>query len=250
MLPSMDKQGIPESQGGPQRRVYPPAEVQARLEVSASGLRRLAGIYERTMGPLPRDERGRVWPEEAVEELEHARALVHEQRAVSIEAALRGQEGPESVTGDASWPGPYPDPGAVLQGRQDVGAAILEELRALRMLVEEQNHRIAELEEVVRASPGRELEPGEGPATVAGPDEEALRDEPQAAAAVPEASVGEPDSSRTLGDAQTGISSSVVDSSTTMDRPEERNVSTWQRVLTWFGFGESEGRGPGAGRRP
>ncbi len=239
MLPSMDEQGIPESQGGPQRRVYPPAEVQARLEVSASGLRRLAGIYERTMGPLPRDERGRVWPEEAVEELERARALVHEQRAVSIEAALRGQEGPESVTGDASWPGPYPDPGAVLQGRQDVGVAILEELRALRMLVEEQNHRIAELEEVVRG--GRELEAEDHPATVARPDEEASRDEPQTATAVPEAAVGETDLTGASGDAQMDISRSVEEESTVEYRPEDRGGSAWRRVLTWFGFGGREG---------
>ncbi|HVF02791.1 MAG TPA: hypothetical protein VNA27_15815 [Rubrobacteraceae bacterium] len=83
-------EGIPKGQE--QRRVYPPSEVQARLEVSASGLRRLAGIYERTVGSLPRDERGRVWPEDAVEALEDARAMVRESRAVSIEAALRGQE--------------------------------------------------------------------------------------------------------------------------------------------------------------
>ena len=95
----MDESSDPRPQELPEpgpdtRRVYPPAEVQARLEVSASGLRRLAGIYERTVGQLPRDERGRVWPEEAVEQLERARAIVRDQRAVSIEAALRlDQEG-------------------------------------------------------------------------------------------------------------------------------------------------------------
>jgi hypothetical protein len=90
MLDHMGDEGI--SEGQEQRRVYPPHEVQSRLAVSASGLRRLAGIYERTMGPLPRDERGRMWPEDAVEALEDARTLVRESRGISIEAALRGQE--------------------------------------------------------------------------------------------------------------------------------------------------------------
>lgn len=131
------------------RRVYPPAEVQARLEVSASGLRRLAGIYERAVGPLPRDERGRVWPEEAVDELERARALVRDQRAVSIEAALRGQDAPHDASG-------APVEGDLAQGHREPLAAILDELRKLRELVEEQNRRIAELEGTVRT--GRELE--------------------------------------------------------------------------------------------
>lgn len=57
------------------------------------------------------------------------------------------------------------------------------------MLVEEQNRRITELEEAVRSEAGRELEP--------------LRDEQQAATAVPEVSVGDggltlPESPETL----------------------------------------------------
>jgi hypothetical protein len=126
------------------RRVYPPGEVQARLAVSASGLQRLAGIYERTVGPLPCDERGRLWPEEVVDALEAAK----EQRAVSIEATLRGQDLLESAPKAASGTQiPHQSPGGSLQDRIDVGAAILEELR---VLVEEQNRRIAKLEETVR----------------------------------------------------------------------------------------------------
>ncbi|MDP9477613.1 MAG: hypothetical protein M3R38_18335 [Actinomycetota bacterium] len=134
------------------RRVYPPHEVRLRLEVSASGLRRLAGIYERSMGPLPRDERGRVWPEEVVEVLEQARAAVREQRAVSIEAALRGQETPQG--GVEATAGPPAT--SSQEAPTDVGAAILEELRGLRRLVEEQNRRIGELEASVRGT-SREL---------------------------------------------------------------------------------------------
>ncbi len=128
--------------------------------MSASGLRRLAGIYERSVGPLPRDERGRVWPAEAIGALEAARAAVREQRAASIEAALRAQDVPHDV---AAGPGEGGVPVRPAEGSHaDVGpaAAILEELRALRGLVEEQSRRIGELEEAVRT--GRELSAAEG----------------------------------------------------------------------------------------
>jgi hypothetical protein len=135
MLDHMGDEGI--SEGQEQRRVYPPHEVQSRLAVSASGLRRLAGIYERTMGPLPRDERGRMWPEDAVEALEDARTLVRESRGISIEAALRGQE----VRGAAE---PYPATQRPSRGDIDPGAAILQELRGLREAVSEQNLLLTE----------------------------------------------------------------------------------------------------------
>jgi hypothetical protein len=146
--------------GAEPRRVYPPAEVQGRLGVSASGLRRLAGIYERAVGPLSRDERGRVWPAEAIGALEAARAAVREQRAVSIEAALRARDVPHDV---AAGPGEGGVSARTAEGSHaDVGpaAAILEELRALRELVEEQSRRIGELEDAVRT--GRELPAAEG----------------------------------------------------------------------------------------
>ncbi len=208
MLLCMGEEGIPEGQGEPQqRRVYPPAEVQARLEVSASGLRRLAGIYERTVGPLPRDERGRVWPEDAVKALEDARALVRESRAVSIEAALRGHE----VLHDAE---PYPATQRPSRGDTDPGAAILEELRALRGAIEEltrreeeHTRRISELEEAVRT--GRELE---APGGLAG-DEESVE-------------VLEEETRR----------SDVLDNPQEEVRPEIRR-GPWRRVLAWFGFG-------------
>ncbi len=176
MLAAVEDRERPEGEiagDAASRRVYPPSEVQGRLGVSASGLRRLAGIYERSVGPLPRDERGRVWPEESVEVLEQARAAVREQRAVSIEAALRGQETPQGDTADPGRVNVPNVPEAPFGGpRADTNAAraILEELRALRALVEEQNRRIGELEEAVRT--GRELPepaappdaPGDAPA--------------------------------------------------------------------------------------
>ena len=56
-------------------------------------MRRLATVYEKVYGPLPRDQRqGRVYSEEAVERLERAREMVRAGRSTSIEAALRGEE--------------------------------------------------------------------------------------------------------------------------------------------------------------
>src|SRR5215207_8384443 len=116
-----------QQEGQHTQRLFSPSEVQTRLEVSASGLRRLAGIYERTVGPLPRDERGRVWPEDAVHSLEDARALVRESRAVSIEAALRGQELDHEAAAEH-----FPATQKPSRGDIDARAAVLEEVRGLR----------------------------------------------------------------------------------------------------------------------
>ena len=203
-------------EGQEPRRVYPPHEVQARLEVSASGLRRLAGIYERTVGPLPRDDRGRVWPEDAVHALEDARALVRESRAVSIEAALRGQE----VAHDAE---PYPATQRPSGAATDAGAAILEELRALREMVEEQNRRISELEEAVRT--GRALEASPDTAPVPSPVEPSLGPPPAA-----------PDVSGKIPPADEGADAATKPGEATEPRSGERGF--WKRVADWFGFGE------------
>lgn len=73
-------------------RLLSPREVAERLGVSASGLRRLAVIYTRAGGELPRDprSRSRLWPRRAVEELSFARSLVATRSAASIEEALVG----------------------------------------------------------------------------------------------------------------------------------------------------------------
>ena len=206
----MEEERPPEGQE--QRRVYPPHEVQARLEVSASGLRRLAGIYERTIGPLPRDERGRVWPEDAVEALEDARTLVRESRAVSIEAALRGQElDPGAET--------YPATQRPSREATDAGAAILEELRALRKLVEEQNRRISGLEEAVRT--GRELEA----VPIPSPVEPSLGPPPAS-----------PDVAGKIPPADGGTDTVSVPGEETTE-PAPHDPGPWRRVLAWFGFG-------------
>ncbi len=58
--------------------------------VSASGLRRLAPIYEAVHGELPRKPRSnnRLWPQIAVERLQRARLLVEQERHRTILDAL------------------------------------------------------------------------------------------------------------------------------------------------------------------
>lgn len=225
-----DREGTGEgiAGGAEPRRVYPPHEVQDRLGVSASGLRRLAGIYERSVGPLPRDERGRVWPEESIEVLEEARAAVREQRAISIEAALRGQEMHHGASGTPGRVDVPEAPFGGLRGVQEPAAAILEELRALRELVEEQNRRIGELEEAVRT--GRELPaaktetaPGRPEATPEG----STRGEPHRG---PETAPERPEGERREGTDDEGRAYAGVEDEARVEG------SSWRRVRAWFGF--------------
>lgn len=107
------------SQDDPQY-VMPPKEAARQLGVAASTLRRLAPTYEAVHGPLPweGDEAGggRLWPAEAVERVQDARALVAEGRAKSLESALR------ALAGGA------PPPSGVLS-RPDEATALIEALR-------------------------------------------------------------------------------------------------------------------------
>ncbi len=136
-----------------------------RIGVSGQRLRQLARSYERVRGELPRDERGRVWPEKAVEELERARELVRIGRATGIEQALRGE-----LTAEVTGMQPAT--------REPMAGDIVElagELRALRQAVEEQNRimqavaeRLEDLERVGREK--REPASGEpDPAASGGP---------------------------------------------------------------------------------
>lgn len=67
-----------------------PGDVARRLGVSSSGLRRLAAVYAEVYGPLQKDAGGtsRLWPPEAVDRLERARALMAAGQARSIKDAL------------------------------------------------------------------------------------------------------------------------------------------------------------------
>lgn len=61
-----------------------------QVGVSASGLRRLAPIYEQVHGELPRKPRSnnRLWPQAALERLTAARQLVEQERYRTISDAL------------------------------------------------------------------------------------------------------------------------------------------------------------------
>lgn len=71
-----------------------PTTAAQRLGISASGLRRLAPIYESVFEELPRkgsgaeNKRAYLWPEEAVERLQSARQLVELERYKTISDAL------------------------------------------------------------------------------------------------------------------------------------------------------------------
>lgn len=66
-----------------------PKMVAERLQVSSSGLRRLAAIYEGVHGALPKDPMGgRLWSPQAVARLEAAKALVDAGRVKSVREAL------------------------------------------------------------------------------------------------------------------------------------------------------------------
>lgn len=110
----------------------PPKEVAKRLGVSASGLRRLATLYEGLYGPLPRAipsdaSSSRVWPAEAVERLDAARSLIASGRAKSIQDALTALE--TGDTGQSEGLAAMPTQ-AVLQG--EALAILIEELRGMR----------------------------------------------------------------------------------------------------------------------
>lgn len=119
-----------------------PGAVQERLEVKGAGLRRLATLYERVHGSLPRDQRqGRLYPEEAVQRLEHARDDVRAGRYSNIESALRGVVAVEGVEVQTESH----------EATQRNLEALTEEIRLLRGAVEAQTRRLEALEEENRA---------------------------------------------------------------------------------------------------
>jgi len=163
-------------EGGPpegfaQREVRAPADVAGDLGVSSSGLRRLALIYERVHGDLPRDPRlGRMWPTEAIERLALAREEVQAGRAVSIEAALAALR---VLPGQPSAPVQRPQAQAVPREPLE---AMVEEMKLLRGAVEGMSRRLAaqerenrELRETI--SRERELPPGERSGAMAHADQ-------------------------------------------------------------------------------
>ena len=127
------------------RSINTPGMVAEQLGVSPSGLRRLASIYAEAYSELPRDgANNRLWPTEAVERLEAARALVQAGQARSIKEALKAVErGVEAPVG-------------VLEGAS-TGMAIgvlVNELRALRQEVGELRRQNGALQKALEAPQG------------------------------------------------------------------------------------------------
>jgi hypothetical protein len=125
-----------------EQKVFGAGDVAKQLDISLPSLRRLAVVYERVYGELPRDDRGRLWPEEAVARLQAARAAAGEGRAASVEAALRAGDGGGVVVVDRR----YPAPSKAADVRADALEKLLEELRVLRGAVEGMSRRLATME--------------------------------------------------------------------------------------------------------
>ena len=73
--------------------LLPPALAARALGVSPATLRRYAALWERLVGPLPRDPRGgRLWPKEALARLRAAREA-HLREGLPLEEALSRVQG-------------------------------------------------------------------------------------------------------------------------------------------------------------
>ena len=112
---------------------YTPARAAETLGVGRSTLRRWAHLFERVVGPLPRDERGgRLWTAEALALLAEAKRRASEERT-SIEEALKALKG---EAGDLELPKPPEDLGrevlGALERLTERLAAVEVELKALR----------------------------------------------------------------------------------------------------------------------
>jgi hypothetical protein len=122
--------------------VYDPAQAAELLGVSASGLRRLAPIYESVFGELKRtgkgdeDKRSREWPNEAVARLQAARQVTGRGRPYrTIEAALEAiRDGVEVDTAEIDFGSRHAGTeGAIGEALQ----VLLSEIQALRLEVAE-----------------------------------------------------------------------------------------------------------------
>ncbi len=137
-----------------------PAEAARLLQVSASGLRRLAASYEHVHGELPRKggTQARLFPQEAVERLAQARALVEAGRCKSTVEALTALE-----------QGLEPEPGAEMAGQRLTApeAATGEALRVLLQEVQTMRTELERLRVVVEDRDRAQLPP-DGPRPAAG----------------------------------------------------------------------------------
>lgn len=140
-----------DSSEGAAEVVLSPGEAARRLGVSPSGLRRLAGPYGAVFGELPKDHAGtsRIWPLEAVERLERARALMAAGQARSIADALRAVEGGAVAAAEAALQ--LGEQGRVAEALGVVAAqleAVLSSNRRLEAEVEALRSEVGELRQL------------------------------------------------------------------------------------------------------
>ena len=112
---------------------YTPSRAAEALSVGRSTLRRWAHLFERVIGPLPRDERGgRLWTKEALALLAEAKKRASQER-ISMEEALKSLKGQAQ---DLELPRPPEDLGrevlGALERLVERLAAVEGELKALR----------------------------------------------------------------------------------------------------------------------
>ncbi len=148
--------------------VMAPKEAARRLGVAPSTLRRLAPTYEAVHGPLPweGDEAGggRLWPGEAVERVQAARALVGEGRAKSLESALRALAGgAPPPSGVLARPDEALELVEALRGELEAVRRGLAELPELRAEVAALRSELAEARALPPLAEARALPPGANP---------------------------------------------------------------------------------------
>jgi len=124
---------------------YTPARAAEVLGVGRSTLRRWAHLFERVIGPLPRDERGgRLWTAEALALLAEAKRRASGER-ISMEEALKALKGGAR---DLELPKPPEDLGREVLGALERLAERLEAVEAELRALKEEN---AELKRVLKA---------------------------------------------------------------------------------------------------
>jgi hypothetical protein len=122
--------------------VYDPAQAAELLGVSASGLRRLAPIYESVFGELKRvgkgdeEKRSREWPADAIARLQTARQVTGRGRPYrTIEAALEAiRDGVETDTSEIDFASRHTGNEGAIGGALQV---LIGEIQALRLEVAE-----------------------------------------------------------------------------------------------------------------
>lgn len=141
--PSEAPSGDAEVQVQVSKTYYTSVQAAERLSVSESGLRKYAGAYEQVFEPLPRNIEGivgRCWPEEALERIEAARALVDSHHVTSMLKAL------ELVSGQPVATRIEPETSQEIEKRDQ----FMEQVQKMVLVFQEQQQLTLEVREALR----------------------------------------------------------------------------------------------------